>query len=642
MRRSIWNLIGALAVIGVTSVSFVAPPAHAASSFVDVEPNNTCVEAQALGLLDAPLTVAGGLDGLSTPYPEPGTETPNIDFFRLSAPPDSWLQVSLGTAYSGQGTLQDSHLGAFDGNCFPVNQAVGYGQDAQMQVHVPSTGDLVIGVSSCCDSSFTNGGAGAGSYTLAVDSLPTIGSISGQLVDSHTGQPVAPDSGGYISVSIYQCSLSDPTACAYIGDAYVDQDGRFLITPTGTSTYHPLTAGSYYLTVNASGYRALTTSHFQVDNGQDLDLGELQLSAPQPIGTISGRVVDARSDAPVAGAQVYLERCETSIYYPYPNCYGISYGASDADGSFAFSEATLGFPLYDELYQITVSAPNYEYLAPVQFSVAGGADYSLGDVALSPITMIGSVSGRLVDATTGRPLTSTSAAYNFVTLMQCDEFGSCYSAVAYTSVDENGYFRFSADNAYNWQILRPGSYAIAYGAEQYVAGQTAPFTVGEGQDLAYGDIAVQPYPVRLLDGVSCGTISARGGTCTYTLRVVNGQNKAVTLRAWSTVATSNPYSAYASTFQPQEAQKLRLRPGETRTVSFSFDVPARVAAATSICTQFFVANDAKGFYFAPVNQRYGACVTKDANGDFKPVAGEKQRELRQRMNGLPPSQRGRR
>ncbi len=620
--RKLWGFMGILAVIGVLGSSFFSPHVLATSSFTEVEPNDTCAKAQDMGVLsslNAPMSITGSLDGLNSTYPPP--VTPNIDFFRITATPGSFLKINLAGQSSSQNPLANPFVGAFNYRCGLILTG-GFDLSANLIVQVPFNGQLTIAATSYGDYTFTIGGPDAGSYTLTIDMFPMIGSISGQLVDSLTKKPIMPAIN--VSVSLDQCSTNEPASCSYIL-----QRDQFLFTPQNTA----LSPGNFRVNAYADGYKPLTTPIFSVGANEDYKLGALEMNTLQQIGTISGRVIDS-TKMPITNMNVTL--------FEIPWFSPIGSATSAADGRFSFSQATLGFPLYDTTYQVSLWGPGYDSSALPQFSPAKGADYDLGDVMVQTIPKIGSVSGRLVDAVTGEPLSGTELGYSEVSLMSCDGSG-CNGMVAFTSLAADGRFRFDATNTW-MMILPPGSYAISFSPAQYVAGQTAPFNVAEDENSDRGDIAVQPNPVRLLKGSDCGIIPAKGGTCQYTLRVVNTQKTAVSLRAWSTVTASSfsstppSYYYFNTTFQPQEAQRIRLRAGESHVVKFEFDVSKKVAPSTNICTQFYVANDAPGFYFAQAYQLGGVCVTKDGVGDFKPVQGDAERELRQRMNGVPEGQ----
>ncbi len=682
--RTLWRAIGVLAVIAVLAVSFYIPRAQAAGSIPEQEPNDSCATAQRLGASSLPLTISGTLDGSSAypypyPYPTatpyqpaaattatatpaparaaaagrratatttatptmtatptaaPGGEAPNLDFFQIVATPGSFVKIAMGGLSSGQGSLADPLLGAFDGNCGYLGAADsgGDGLDAALFAQVPASGELVIAATSCCDYSFSSGGPGAGSYTLTVSEQPTIGSISGRLIDAATQEPIVPEEGVYISLMLQQCAGSDASSCTFVGTgspSYPAPDGTFQFVQ---GSYQPLTPGNYRVVAQAGGYRDLATAIFPVGANENYNLGNLAMRPPQVVSSISGSVVDASTNAPLGYVYVRLQRCNV-----YGYCDPINQTSSAEDGSFSFSGDIWGSPLYDDTYTVVLDHFGYDSLTTGQFTPTGGGDYTLGALKLQKIPLLGSISGRLVDAISGSPLTSDSVSYGYANLLQCDDAGNCYSSVAYSPLDADGTFRFS--NADSYMFLRAGRYAVSYSAEQYIDGQSASFTVAEGEDVSLGDVPVQPYPLRLLNGASCGSIPARGGTCSYSLRLVNNQDKAVSLRAWNTLWVYAP--AYSSsTFQAQDAQKVRLRPGESKLVRFEFDVPRKVAPYTSICTQFYVADDARGYYFAPTSQRYGFCVTKDGAGAFKPVRGEQERELLLRMHGVPEGQRG--
>lgn len=632
--RTLWGVIGVLAVVGVLGASAFSPRVQAASSVDEVEPNDTCASAQVLRLQSFPLTISGVLDGTS--YPDPGggeSTTPNIDFFRIETSPASLLKIDMGGESSGQGSLPDPMLGIFDSNCGQLGSADygGPGLDAELIAQAPEDGVVVIAATSCCDYSFTRGGYSNGSYTLTIDAQPTIGSVSGRLVDADTGQPLTAGANN-ASANLQFCPGDELSSCYPVAWIAPDDQGAFLVTPQ--SAFNPLLAGQYYLYAAADGYRPLQTARFSVGAAEDYLLGDLALSTPKQIPSIDGRVVDSRTGAPIAFVSVYLDRCSPGDEY----CYPVNQTSSDTDGSFSFSSDMVGNPLYDDTYQVSLAISGYDGLWTPQFTPIAGQSYNLGDLQLRKIPLIGSISGRLLDAVTGEPLTNLSVTYAHLSLLACDMSG-CYNTVAWKWIEPDGSFRFDATDA--WQPLVAGSYAISYQAEQYIDGQSDMFTVAEGEDYSI-DLHIQPYPIRLLNGASCTTIPAGGGTCKYSLRLVNNQNKTVSLRAWSIAEVSIPNSYDHNTFQPKDAQKVKLRPGESTLVSFSFDVPRNVAAFTSVCTQYYVSDDVKGFYLAPTTQRFGFCVTKDGAGDFKPTTGDALRELLQRMHGVPLDRRGRR
>jgi 5-hydroxyisourate hydrolase-like protein (transthyretin family) len=525
-------------------------------------------------------------------------------------------------------------VGAFTGGCgYLASDAFsGDAFGALLRVRVPSDGVLVIATSSCCDASFSQPGSESGTYTLSVDALTPIGSIGGRLLDDVTGEPVVYGGNRPVRVDLFRCPSGQTSNCPSVASLTVGQDGRFQIAGQDPPLF--LDAADYYLTISAAGYPPLTTPTFAVAAGEDKDLGDVALHKPQPAGQIDGRVVDSQTGAPLGGAQLSLQRCADF------QCAPIGLIASGADGAFSFSEAAIGVPITEGSYSLTIAAPAYDTSRVSPIDLAAGQGASLGDLALAPTQQIGSVSGRLVDAVTRQPLSGPSSGFGTLSLLRCDTFG-CFETVNLATINADGSFRFAPPRAGLNGVWRPGSFAVSYFVDQHIPAQTPAFKVAKDQDLDLGDIAVQPLPITLASGPACGAIPANGGACRYSLSVTNNQARTADLRVWSVVFTYSP-SSEASAFQPEGAKKIRLRPGQSRTVNFSLDVPKGVEAATPICTSFYVADDTKAFYFAPSNQAFGFCVMKDAGGAFRQVQGDELRQLQQRMNNAPEAQRTRR
>src|SRR5215218_6545551 len=112
---------------------------------VEVEPNNPCSAAQSFTASSSPLTIDGSID------------TPDVDFYRISAPPGSVLRVSLEGASTGLGTLPDTFLGAYSGDCttfLRYDDDGGIGLNSYFELPVAS-GTVVLAAASYGDFSFT-------------------------------------------------------------------------------------------------------------------------------------------------------------------------------------------------------------------------------------------------------------------------------------------------------------------------------------------------------------------------------------------------------------------------------------------------------------------------------------------------------
>jgi hypothetical protein len=105
----------------------------------------------------------------------------------------------------------------------------------------------------------------------------------------------------------------------------------------------------------------------------------LNIEALAPIGSISGRIVDAVSRQPPAFSDVRLLRC-TDV----GGCSDVSFLVAGPDGGFRFSFDFAGQPLEAGTYLIIASAPQYQSTQTDPFAVREGEDRELGDVRLQP------------------------------------------------------------------------------------------------------------------------------------------------------------------------------------------------------------------------------------------------------------------
>ena len=85
--------------------------------------------------------------------------------------------------------------------------------------------------------------------------------------------------------------------------------------------------------------------------------------------------------------------------------------------------------------------------------------------------------------------------------------------VAFSQTDGEGRCRFGSPD--DLTIVQPGTFVVFYQANQYIDGQTEPFSVGADEQVDLGDIGVQPFPVQLAAGRICELIPAAGGPCRY-------------------------------------------------------------------------------------------------------------------------------
>jgi len=334
------------------------------------EPNNPCMDAQVLDSVQLPFSISGSLDSTET--------EPDVDFFRVSGAAGQYVSITLEGAATGMGTLGDPFLGYFDADCQLIAVSDDYGGtvNSRLSVQLPDGGDYVLGASQCCDSEFLGGGTG--SYVLTVLEAPGIEQISGRVVDADALVPLPGDSPPFAFVWLiawnewgYLWIVSQPTM----------PDGTFVFT--STSIGDPLEAGTYLLYISAQGYDFTYTDTFEVNEGESMDLGDVLLSPIELIGSVSGRLVDARQGWPLPGnsppyAFAVLERQEEWGWYPVVgNIY------SDEQGMFVIDGITYG--VRPGVFRVMVYADDYYPLATESFELGSKESADLGDLPLMPL-----------------------------------------------------------------------------------------------------------------------------------------------------------------------------------------------------------------------------------------------------------------
>lgn len=352
-----WVFLLALALC----LSF-APAARAQE--VEIEPNNPCSAAQVLTASSSPLTVDGSIDN------------PDVDFYRVSAPPGTVLRVRLEGQSSGQGSLYDPLLGAYSEDCTTLlTYNDDYGSlDSYFELPVAS-GTAILAATSYADFSFGGYGHYSGTYRLTIEQDPgPARSISGRAVDAETGSPL---SGAYVALTrCYEGSCWE-----FVGWAYTDFQGAFLFENGAFNVYTPLTPGDYQVRIERYNYEVAQVGPFSVSGGQELDLGDIGLNPYPRVGSIRGRLVDAVTGAPLPGypepyAWVQLLYCD-----PDPFCYTVRYASPGSDGTFLF-EGDFYYPLLPGTYKLVASADQYETVVSEPFQVANREHFDFGDLAM--------------------------------------------------------------------------------------------------------------------------------------------------------------------------------------------------------------------------------------------------------------------
>jgi hypothetical protein len=105
---------------------------------------------------------------------------------------------------------------------------------------------------------------------------------------------------------------------------------------------------------------------------------------PPFIGSISGRLVDARTGGPLNTSRVSGANVDLALCAPGEGCSSVGFGLLDADGRFEAAYQSVGnLHLPPGTYELTAFADYYGFVTPIpRFDVAEGQRLDLGDVAL--------------------------------------------------------------------------------------------------------------------------------------------------------------------------------------------------------------------------------------------------------------------
>jgi hypothetical protein len=251
----------------------IAFPSQAFAQAVEVEPNDTCVEAQDIGPIDVAAAAFSLQGSLDTP-----PEEPDVDFFRFSAAPGAQLVANHEGEATGAGTLPDPLLGLFDSDCnlLASNDDFGGTLNSRLRFDVPPDGVFVLAATGFPDFDFTGSGGSSGTYQLTIfPPPPSIGSISGRIVDAVTGEPLPGNEPPFASAELLRC---EDDVCSAVNSQNVDGEGRFRFEQDFNG--EPLSVGTYLVRAFANEFEQAETDPFEVAEGEDVDLGDIPLQPP--------------------------------------------------------------------------------------------------------------------------------------------------------------------------------------------------------------------------------------------------------------------------------------------------------------------------------------------------------------------------
>lgn len=194
---------------------------------------------------------------------------------------------------------------------------------------------------------------------------PPIGSIAGTVVDARTGMPLS----GYVTL---------PQVKAF-------RNRRLPIGADGTFRIDKVPTGSVLLKVSVPEYQEF--SGFVAVENEKVAIQEIRLRPLKQFGTITGRITDARTGAPIA-ASIRFPGSELSEQL-----------ADAATGVFMVRDVPVG------VIAVEVAAEGYQ-TSSASVTVKDN-EVTTQNFELRPLKVFGTITGRVLDANTKQPLAAT-------------------------------------------------------------------------------------------------------------------------------------------------------------------------------------------------------------------------------------------
>jgi hypothetical protein len=357
----------------------------------------------------------------------------------------------------------------------------------------------------------------------------------------------------------------------------------------------------------------------------------LSLTRLAAIDSISGRIVDSDTGEPLSGqefpfASVQLYRCDAFGCFEF-----IGFQPADVDGRFEFVNDQLGNPLSTGTYQLQVSAVGFDSLFGDPFEASEGMALDLGDLALSRIRLIGVISGRVIDAITGDPVTGFMPPFAVVFLDRCEN-DFCY-AVAAANPDLEGHF--SVDGALF--SIPPGTFRLRGFADDYEEAVSAEFAVDAFENLDFGDFPLTPFPIQFGTVKECD-IPSGGGICDFSVTASNRGPDRYRGEAWAIVELFTPGASRNTRFQVGNVgaknpmpRRINLEMGESETLEFELEIPAAAVNGTFVCLTITVGREPDPQYNTQ-GDRFISCTVKNA-GEFEALSKKEGRRLYRELTG---------
>jgi hypothetical protein len=361
------------------------------------------------------------------------------------------------------------------------------------------------------------------------------------------------------------------------------------------------------------GWRVMTSKRYETAGGTDYARGIsnvvfLSLQPLPSVGPVYGQVMTTDGSPLPFGATVTLQRwmnwdfVDINQFYPW-------------SGEFFFDTDWYGNILTPGDYRIVASAPGHSTAVLEPRFLEDGDSWDLGTIVLQALSQGGNIGGRLVDKWTGAPLPGHSPPYAWITLLRLTE-GGWSEWVGSQPSSATGEFLFTPDNTAG---LFAGKYLVEVLAQGYEAYQSDLFDVAAEQHVDLGDLTIAPIPILIANVLPCDPIFP-GGICSFSLEVINRSNVPFQGGSWSTVQGWGLGSPLGSTvFQTaakgtkKPLEKVQMKPGEAKVLTFEFSVPAAFPEWATFCIDAYVGDDPDPL-FNTVAHDWLFCVSKTPGG----------------------------
>jgi hypothetical protein len=231
------------------------------------------------------------------------------------------------------------------------------------------------------------------------------------------------------------------------------------------------------------------------------------------------------------------------------DCQGLI--ATDDQGG-AFSDARVQV-LVQATGSVVIAAtawPDYSFT---------GDGYGTGTYRLrvNPESVTGTLSGRLVDAETGRPVSG------YLYLYRCDQ-GACSDYLLSGYSDSSGRFAF---HSAPYTLLTSGQYLLSVDAYLYEPRDIGPFEVNGKTDVDVGDLAITPVPTggsirgRLVDEATGQPLRGNGSPYAYAelLFCGSGGDSYCYYRGYQYAGADGAFHFTGTQYNPLLAGSYRIR-----------------------------------------------------------------------------------